>query len=224
MGFIVELENAFQENSNAENAFAMAKYLKNKFTFFGIKTPERRRIFTAIWKKNKKEVTANARALAVLLFEKKQREFHYCAIEILIKELKGKYHPEDIELIEKLITTHSWWDSVDTIAKNILGQYLIEFPNVIEVTISEFSSSGNMWLNRSSILFQLGYKEKTDFELLKKICLNHQNSLHFFIQKAIGWSLREYAKTNSEGVKKFVAVNNLKPLSKKEALKNLSNA
>lgn len=81
-----------------------------------------------------------------------------------------------------------------------------------------------MWLNRSSILFQLGYKEKTGFELLKEICLKHQNSLDFFIQKAIGWSLREYAKTNSEGVKKFVAVNNLKPLSKKEALKNLSNA
>lgn len=81
-----------------------------------------------------------------------------------------------------------------------------------------------MWLNRSVILFQLGYKEKTNFEILKEICLQHQNSTEFFIQKAIGWSLREYVKTNSEAVKNFVAVNNLKPLSKKEALKNLSNA
>tara|TARA_R110002126_G_scaffold18160_3_gene69801 strand:- start:972 stop:1217 length:246 start_codon:yes stop_codon:yes gene_type:complete len=81
-----------------------------------------------------------------------------------------------------------------------------------------------MWLNRSAILFQLGYKTKTDFDLLKKICLQHQVSSEFFIQKAIGWSLREYAKTNPEAVKNFVAVANLKTLSKKEALKNLSNA
>lgn len=224
MGFIFDLENAFQENSNPENAFAMAKYLKNKFCFFGIKTLERRQLFKAILKKNKTEVTANARAIAVLLFEKKQRELHYCAIEILIKELKGKHLLEDIEIIKQLITTHSWWDSVDTIAKNILGHYLLEFQQAIELIIYEFSTSENMWLNRSAILFQLGYKEKTDFELLKEICLQHQNSTEFFIQKAIGWSLREYAKTNSEAVKNFVAVNNLKPLSKKEALKNLSNA
>jgi 3-methyladenine DNA glycosylase AlkD len=224
MPFISELENTFQENSHAENGFAMAKYMKNKFTFFGIKTPERRSLFTAIWKKNKTEVTANARAIAVLLFEKKEREFHYCAIEILIKELKGKYQYEDIELIKKLITTHSWWDSVDTISKYILGQYLVEFPKSIHLIVTEFSNSENMWLNRSAILFQLGYKTKTNFDLLKKVCLQHQDSSEFFIQKAIGWSLREYAKTNPEAVKNFVAVATLKNLSKKEALKNLSNA
>ncbi|HEY4619145.1 MAG TPA: DNA alkylation repair protein [Flavobacterium sp.] len=224
MGVIRELENAFQENSNPENAFAMAKYMKNKFDFFGIKTTERRHLLKGIWKENKIEVTANPRALAVLLFEKKHREFHYCAIEILIKELKGKYLPEDIELVRKLITVNSWWDTVDTISKYILGQYLLQYPKSIEITISEFSNSDNMWLNRSAILFQLGYKDKTDFELLKKICQQHQDSSEFFIQKAIGWALREYTKTNPEAVKEFVAANNLKPLSRKEALKNLSNA
>jgi len=224
MGVIRELENAFQENSNPENAFAMAKYMKNKFDFFGIKTTERRHLLKGIWKENKIEVTANPRALAVLLFEKKHREFHYCTIEILIKELKGKYLPEDIELVRKLITVNSWWDTVDTISKYILGQYLLQYPKSIEITISEFSNSDNMWLNRSAILFQLGYKDKTDFELLKKICQQHQDSSEFFIQKAIGWALREYTKTNPEAVKEFVAANNLKPLSRKEALKNLSNA
>tara|TARA_R110000868_G_scaffold108031_1_gene295157 strand:+ start:3400 stop:4074 length:675 start_codon:yes stop_codon:yes gene_type:complete len=224
MSFISQLENTFQENSHAENAFAMAKYMKYKFIFFGIKTTERRRLFTEIWKENKTEVTANARAIAVILFEKKEREFHYCAIEILIKELKEKYQPEDIDLIKKLITTHSWWDSVDTISKYLLGQYLVEFPEYIDSISTKFSNSENMWLNRSIILFQLGYKTKSNFNLLKKICLQHQDSSEFFIQKAIGWSLREYAKTNPEAVKNFVAVANLKTLSKKEALKNLSNA
>lgn len=224
MGFISELELVFQQRSNAKNALAMEKYMKNKFSFWGIKTPERRQLFTAIWKENKTEVAANARAIAVLLFEKPQREFHYCAIEILMKELKGKYQVQDIELITKLITTHSWWDSVDTISKYILGQYLTEFPQSIEQITTKFSKSENMWLNRTAVLFQLGYKAKTNFTLLQKICLEHQNSSEFFIQKAIGWSLREYAKTNPLDVEKFINSESLKPLSKKEALKNLRNA
>ncbi|MFA9187490.1 DNA alkylation repair protein [Flavobacterium sp. FBOR7N2.3] len=224
MSFISALETAFQENSNAENAFAMSKYMKDKFPFYGIKTTERRNVFKTIWKQNQQEVAKNARAIAFELYAKEQRELHYCAIEILIKELKGNYKKDEIEFIEKLIITNSWWDSVDTISKYILGEYLLEHPQEIENTIERFSNSNNLWLNRSAILFQLGYKKQTDFELLKAICIQHQSSTEFFIQKAIGWALREYAKTNSEAVKNFVLVNNLKPLSRKEALKNLSFA
>ena len=145
----------------------------------------------------------------------------YCAIEILIKELKRNYAKEDIQLIEKLIITKSWWDSVDTIAKNILGDYLLEHPLETEKVIERFSNSDNMWLNRSAILFQLGYKQKTNFDLLKSECEKHKNSNEFFIQKAIGWALREYGKNNPEVVKNFVNATNLKNLSKKEALKNI---
>jgi 3-methyladenine DNA glycosylase AlkD len=224
MSFISSLENAFQENSNSENAFAMAKYMKNNFIFFGIKTDDRRRIFKGVWNKNQEEVTKNSREIALELFDKKQREFHYCAIEILIKQLKKKYKREDIHLIEKLLITNSWWDSVDSIAKNILGAYLQEFPDEIDKTIFRFSNSDNMWLNRSALLFQLGYKNKTHFDTLKKICEQHKTASEFFIQKAIGWALREYAKTNPEAVKSYVDSANLKPLSSKEALKNRSNA
>ena len=155
------------------------------------------------------------------MYSKPQRELQYCAIEILIKQLKGNYKKEDIQLIEKLISTNSWWDSVDTIAKNILGQYLLEYPLEIENVITPFSNSENIWLNRSAILFQLGYKQKTNFELLKSECEKHKNKNDFFIRKAIGWALREYAKTNSEAVKNYVDSSDLKPLSKKEALKNI---
>ncbi len=224
MGFVNQLENAFQEISNAENASAMAKYMKNHFSFFGIKTTERRQRFQEIWKANKTEVSKNTRTIALELYAKEQRELHYCAIEILVKQLKGNYQKEDILLIEKLLITNSWWDSVDSISKYILGQYLVEFPDAIPETVAKFSNSETMWLNRSAILFQLGYKQKTDFELLKTICIQHQNASEFFIQKAIGWALREYAKTNAEAVKEFLLVNNLKPLSRKEALKNLADA
>lgn len=222
MSFINELENAFKENGNPENAMAMAKYMKNNFPFFGIKTVERRQILKEIWKKNQREVAENAREIAQQLFAKQQREFHYCAVEILIKELKGKYIKEDAQLIEKLIVTNSWWDSVDFLAKYLLGNYLQQFPQETETVIGKFSTSENMWLNRSAILFQLNYKTKTNADLLFAICKEHSHSTEFFIQKAIGWVLREYAKTNPEAVTKFVASANLKPLSRKEALKNIN--
>lgn len=78
-----------------------------------------------------------------------------------------------------------------------------------------------MWLNRSAILFQLGYKEQTNEVLFYNLCLQHRNSNEFFIQKAIGWALREYGKTNPESVLRFVQSNTLKPLSEREAIRNL---
>jgi 3-methyladenine DNA glycosylase AlkD len=221
MSFIASLETAFLKNSHPENAFAMSKYMRNHFQFFGIKTEDRRLIFKTLWKENREEITENTRAITWDLFTKPQRELHYCGIEILIKELQKNYKKEDIQLIEKLIITNSWWDSVDTIAKNILGEYLLEHPLEIENTIERFSNSDNMWLNRSAIIFQLGYKQKTNFDLLKSECEKHKNSNEFFIQKSIGWALREYAKTNPQAVKNYVLNTNLKPLSKKEALKNI---
>lgn len=221
MNFTLALETAFKQNKNPKNAFAMAKYMKNNFTFFGIKTEERRRIFREIWKENKQEVSANTGAIVSELYSKTEREFHYCAIEILTKESKGNYKKEDIQLIEKLLINNSWWDSVDTISKYILGQYLTEFPLETKKVIERFSTAENMWLNRSVILFQLGYKQKTNADFLFSECLKHSHSKEFFIQKAIGWALREYAKTNPEAVIEFVKSNDLKKLSTKEALKNM---
>lgn len=221
MNFVTKLETTFRQNGNPKNAFDMAKYMRNHFSFFGIKTEDRRLLFKTICKENQSEISENPRAIALELYSKTHRELHYCAIEILIKELKGNYKKEDLTLIEKLLITNSWWDSVDTIAKYILGEYLLEFPSEIESVIQRFSNSDNLWLNRSVILFQLGYKQNTNFDLLKSMCVKHKNSKEFFIQKAIGWALREYAKTNPEAVRDFVAKTNFKPLSTKEALKNI---
>lgn len=222
MNFIEDLEKAFQENSNRENAVPMENYMKNHFSFYGVTAANRRLVFKSVLKRHQKEVAENARAIARELFSKKYRELHYCGIEILMKELKGKYKKEDVSLIEFLIVTNAWWDSVDTISKYILGEYLLQFPEETENIVDQFSNSGNIWLNRSAILFQLGYKEKTNADLLFALCQKHSGSNEFFIRKAIGWALREYGKTNAPAVVKFVETNNLKPLSKKEALKNIA--
>ncbi len=108
MTFISTLEKAFKENGNAENAIAMSKYMKNNFQFFGIKTDERRRIFKAVWAESRKEVFENTREITLLLYSKNERELHYCALEILMKNLKNNYQIDDIQLIETLININSW--------------------------------------------------------------------------------------------------------------------
>jgi 3-methyladenine DNA glycosylase AlkD len=221
MSFISQLEAAFNEKRNKENAFQMKKYMKNLFSFYGIKTVERRTIFLELSKLNQKEIKENYREIASTLMKKEFRELHYCGIEILMKNLKKNYKKDDINLIEIFLVTNSWWDSVDTISKYLLGQYLIEFPSETENVIERFSNSENMWLNRSAILFQLGYKKNTNYELLFSECEKHSQSKEFFIQKAIGWALREYGSVNPGLVLNFVNNTDLKPLSRKEAIRKL---
>ena len=221
MSFISLLEAAFELKRNEENAFQMKKYMKNLFSFYGIKTDERRAIFNDLVKSNQQEISENSREIALTLLKEEFRELHYCGIEILIKNLKKNYQKDDIKLIETFLITNSWWDSVDTISKYLLGQYLIEFPNETENVIERFSNSENMWLNRSALLFQLGYKKNTNYELLFSECVKHAQSKEFFIQKAIGWALREYGSVNPDLVLNFVNKTDLKPLSRKEAIRKL---
>lgn len=221
MSFITDLTTDLLQKANREKALPMENYMKNKFSFLGIKTDERRAILKMHWKNHKPEVKQNFRSIAWELFQKNEREFHYCGLEIMIDEGIKSNTIEDIHLIEKLIITDSWWDTVDFLAKYVLGNYLLQFPDEILKTIEHFSNSENMWLNRSAILFQLSYKKETNFELLKAICEQHKNSNEFFIQKAIGWALRDYSRFNPNGVKEYVNSTQLKPLSQREALRNL---
>ncbi len=219
MTFIEDLEKILHHKSNRELAIPMENYMKNNFPFLGIKNQSRKAILKPLWSEYKEEIKSNLRSITLALFDKKEREFHYCAMEIIFKEINKKFVREDIQLIEKLITKKSWWDSVDFLAKYLLGNYLLQFPDETYPVIERFSASENMWLNRSAIIFQLSYKEKTDFYLLKSECEKHKTSKEFFIQKAIGWALRDYSRFNPNGVHNYVNSTNLKPLSQREALR-----
>ena len=142
-------------------------------------------------------------------------------LKLYAKFKKGLYHIEDIDFITYLITEHSHWDSVDFISKHILGIYLLEHPEENELISNNFSNTSNLWLNRASILFQLGYKEKTDADLLFNLCDKFKTSKEFFIQKAIGWALREYGKYEPNKVLAFVERTELKPLSQREAIRRI---
>ena len=221
MGFIDQLVALFESNANPEFASGMKAYMRNKFEFYGVKSQLRRELVKKTVVLHKDYVAENTRTIALELYQLPYRELHHCGMEIFEKELRKTYKKEDIKFIEQLISINSWWDTVDYIAKNILGKYLLMYPEEINAIISKFTRSDDLWLNRSTIIFQLGYKTKTNEDILFEQCMTFRHSKEFFIQKAIGWSLREYGKTNPENVLKFVNSTQLKPLSRKEAIRNI---
>jgi 3-methyladenine DNA glycosylase AlkD len=130
-----------------------------------------------------------------------------------------KAAPEIISLYEYMIVNKSWWDSVDFLASNLVGPYLMKYPERITELTGEWMRSENIWLQRTCVLFQLKYRDQTDTVLLSSFIEQLKGSKEFFIRKAIGWALREYSKTNPEFVKSFVADQKLSGLSEREALK-----
>lgn len=221
MGFVSELKEVFEQNRNPEYAIQMKAYMKNNFEFFGIKANERRALLKPIETKFKDELKEDVRPITKDLYARTEREFHLCGMELTAKYLKRNYLKEDLEFIEFLIVTNSWWDTVDFIAKNILGRYIEEHPQMRPKMLKSFKTSNDLWLNRSTLLFQLGYKNKTDEALLFGLCEYFSDREEFFIRKAIGWSLREYAKVRPRAVLNFVNSTQLKSLSTKEAIRNI---
>lgn len=215
-----ELISVFKKHANSHEAMPMAAYMKNKFEYFGIKKTPRSVLQKAFIDFNKSKTFEELEQLVLELFENPQRELHYVALELLHKAKVYK-HKKSIKLFERLILSHSWWDSVDTIASKLVGPYFEEFPDEREKWISKWIKADNLWLNRTAIIFQLNYKNNLDIDWLTKAILPHTNSKEFFHQKAIGWALRQYAKTNPKWVKDFVKNTPLKPLSVREATKHL---
>jgi len=198
----------------------MKQYMKDQFEFFGIKSVERkeltRKFFTAQGIPSKHDYKEVIREL----WDLPQREFQYAALDILEHLVKKRIQVK-IELLEYLIMTKSWWDTVDWMAIRIVGVCFRQNPELITQTYSRWMEIDNIWLQRVCILFQLKYKEKTDVKLLFSTIQELSGSEEFFIQKAIGWALREQLKIDPAVVQKFVDENELAPLSRREALKVL---
>ncbi len=220
--YLKPLVKSFKENANPANAEPMAKYMKNLFPYLGIKTPTRKELLIDFFKEYGLPEMSRLKQITLDLWDLPEREFQYVAIGLLRKFTK-KWGEDFIDLFEQLIITKSWWDSVDGLASWMVGEHFIRFPDIRDKYINRWMKSGNMWLQRTCLLFQLGYKEKTDAMLMKSIIIALNGSDEFFINKAIGWILREYSKTDAQTVMDFVENNELSPLSNREALKWLKN-
>ena len=207
------------QHKNEEQARQMSEYMLNKFEYIGIKTPERRKIFKNFFKEYKNEEKIDWEFVNKC-WENKYREFQYIAADYL-KNMKDKLTIDDIPKFKWLILKKSWWDTIDNLDMTI-GALALKDSNVNKI-LMEWSLDENIWLRRIAIDHQLLRKEKTDIELLEKILKNNLEQTEFFINKAIGWALRDYSKTNPEWVKNFIEKNreNMAKLSIKEASKYL---
>ena len=177
MEYIKNIQNLFTENKDEENAFEMEKYLRNQFLFFGIRTPLRRKLTKQFFKESgilKEDFNPE---FVRSLWNLEQREYHYVAVDYIIS-LLDKLTSEDILLMEELITTKSWWDTVDMLAQKPVGTIARKYPEVISTNVEKWVTSKNMWLQRSAILFQLKYKRDTDEYLLYRYIQTHGSSLY----------------------------------------------
>ncbi|GGE28648.1 DNA alkylation repair protein [Streptococcus himalayensis] len=213
---VEELQDQLKAVASVEDAEKMTAYLRNQFPFLGVRAGLRRKISKEFFKPyQKKPIDWNFVEQA---WANPYREIHYAAIDYLATN-KRKLTPEDLPRLKTLITTHSWWDSVDGLDK-IAGEIAFSYPKAKSVLL-DWSVSDNIWLRRVAIDHQLLRKQDTDTELLEQIVVNNLGQTEFFINKAIGWSLRDYSKVNPAWVRDFIAKyeEKMAPLSIREASK-----
>ncbi|HOI31916.1 MAG: DNA alkylation repair protein [Bacteroidales bacterium] len=210
----------FETHANPEIAAGAEKYMRNQYSFYGIPSPARTIIFKDFVKTYGLPDPADLVEVILNAWQLPQREMQYAAMNVLDKSIK-RMPAQSISLFEQLIIQKSWWDTVDFIAPNLVGTLFKRFPEIRDETINHWMNSGSFWLQRSCLLFQLKYKQATDEKLLFELCTRLSGEKEFFIRKAIGWALRQYARTAPEQVRGFVENAELQPLSRKDALKHL---
>lgn len=216
----MDIFQIYYDNANAERAIPMEKYIKNQFPFLGIPKSIRGGLTKPFLQaaKKQKQIDWN---FVWKCYALEEREFQYLALDY-VRHLRQFLQPSDIMHVERMIVTKSWWESVDP-TFDLIGEICRKSPNLIEEVVADWSKSGNIWLSRVAICFQMRYKENTDTDILSRFILENVGTKEFFTNKAIGWILREYGKTNPEWVIAFVNQHNdvLANLSQKEALRRI---
>ena len=217
--YIKPLEKLFKSKADPERAEKMSQYMRNQFKYWGIMSPVRKELEREFIGEYGLPEAKDLKKISKDLWALPQREYQYTAL-LLLSRTKRRWNDDMIPLFEYLIKTKSWWDTVDGVAPSLAGYYFRKFGGTKEVT-GRWIESDNFWFRRAAIIFQLKYRHNTDEKLLYSYIKKCNHEDEFFIRKAIGWSLREYAKWNPQSVKKFVASTKLKPLSVREALKHI---
>lgn len=208
-------KNEFKKNSSKEYAIGAQRYMKSEMPYYGVSSPVKKKIDSKLKKEFKLESFDEWFNVVSELWEKaKFREERYAAMTVL-SQYKEYHTLKIIPLVEHMIVTGAWWDFIDGISPNTVGDLLRKYPKEMRKTLRSWNKSKHMWLRRASILAQLKFKEETDTKLLSEFIERTMHEKEFFIRKSIGWSLREYSKTNKKWVKDFIEKN-------KDRLSNLS--
>ncbi len=218
MNIINDLEKLFIKHANQDIAEKQQAYMKNISPYLGLQKPTRAALQKSVFKNyklSKEELTKTVK----LLWNKKEREYSYAALDLLLSN-KKLWSSDFINLFEELIENRPWWDTIDILASNCVGPLIKNNPDLVKF-MDLWIKDENMWKRRVAILHQLKYKTDTDTERLDKYYKITMHEREFFIAKAIGWSLREYSKTNKSWVSEFINKykDKLAPLSVREGSK-----
>lgn len=215
------LTAAYAAAADPQRAAAAQTYMKDVAPFLGIPTPERRALSRTVLQGTPRPDEADCTAIALRCWQLPEREYHYFAVDYLRRHV-GRCSSGFLPVARHLVTTVSWWDTVDALAAHVVGGLVAADPK-LTADMDAWIADDNLWVARTALLHQLRYKERTDTERLFAYCLRQSGHTDFFIRKAIGWCLREYAKTDPEAVRAFLARERgrFAPLSVREALKNI---
>lgn len=215
------LTAVYQPAADPGRAVAMRAYMKDVAPFLGLTTPVRRALSRTVTAGLPRPAEADCAAVALRCGQLPEREYHYFAVDYVrrhVRHCSSGFLP----VARHLLTTVPWWDTVDPLAAHVVGALVAADP-ALTADMDDWIADDDRWLVRAALLHQLRYRERTDTARLFAYCLRHSDHPDFFVRKAIGWCLREYAKTDPDAVRSFLAreQGRLAPLSVREALKNI---
>jgi len=218
---IERLTTVYPAAADPDRAVAAAAYMRNQFDFLGLPNPVRTPLSRQVLAGLGRPTGDDLAAVATACWDLSAREYQYFACELLRRHIRVAT-PALLPTVRHCVTTRSWWDTVDTLAAHTVGPLVRHNPELVS-TMDSWVEDENMWLARTAILHQLGYREATDTERLFRYCRLQASHPDFFIRKAIGWALRQYAHTDPVAVRAFLAEegSGLSPLSRREAAKHL---
>ena len=217
-----DLERGLRAIADPDRSVEMAAYLQDRFRVLGVTSAARRRVVKHAL--DTRVVPSRSELIAAVdtLFDLPEREFHYCGVD-LARRWQTVLSVDDLSWLATLISTHSWWDTVDALATHPVGSVVRHNRAGTRPALDQWAASDDLWLNRSAILHQLLFKNETDAEQLFEYCDRHAASTEFFHRKAIGWALRQYARTDPAAVIDYVDARRsiLSSLTVREAFKHI---
>lgn len=223
---ITAVHEALAPHADAERALGQQHYMKSELPYLGLTTPVLRKALRPVLADPAYRIAERAQweaTVRALWGGATHREHWYAALALLGHRAYRQWRdPHTVALLEDLIRDGAWWDVVDDIATHFVREVLLGWPDEVGSVLREWAHDEHLWIRRASIIAQVGAKQATDTALLTEVIEPNISDADFFMRKAIGWVLREYAKTDPDWVLAFVEAHpDLSGLSRREALKHL---
>lgn len=216
-----DLRAALEQQADPDRAVEMRRYMRDRFPFLGVASPQRRRAQRDWMAGLRTAPIDDVIAAAQACWREPEREFQYAAADLLKRHAK-RVEPRHLPVVRRLIEQGAWWDVVDVLAPHVVGSLVERHPELV-AEMDRWVLDDDMWVVRSAILHQLTYGDRTDADRLFRYCEQQAGHPDFFVRKAIGWALRQYARVAPDAVRGWVADHEpeLSKLSVREATKHL---